>query len=82
MEQLDTETVWKFVNVVQVTNAAAIPNFEYHKEELLKLHVEAKDNCRFLTTLERHFKVKSGRDEENRKKKESRGVAVVLATYR
>ena len=57
MEQLDTETVRKFVNVVQVTNTAAIPNFKYHKDELLKLHVEAKDNCRFLTTLERHFKV-------------------------
>ena len=28
------------------------------KDDLFKLHVEAKDNCRFLSTLERHFKVR------------------------
>ena len=57
VEQLNTETVTKYVKVVQASNPALIPNLEYQMEELTKLHVEAKDNCRFLTTLERHFKV-------------------------
>ena len=34
-----------------------MPNLEYQMEELTKLHVEAKDNYRLLTTLKRHLKV-------------------------
>ena len=33
-----------------------LPTFRYHFSELTKLYVEAKDNVKFLTTLDRHFK--------------------------
>jgi len=31
-------------------------SFEYLRQDLGKFYMEAKDNVRFLTTLERHFK--------------------------
>lgn len=30
--------------------------FEFLKKDLTKMYIEAKDNVRFLSTLERHFK--------------------------
>ena len=30
--------------------------FEFLKQDLTKMYIEAKDNVRFLSTLERHFK--------------------------
>ena len=33
-----------------------LANFRSHVAELSKLGVEARDNVKFLTTLERHFK--------------------------
>ena len=35
----------------QIDNA-----FEFLKQDLTKMYIEAKDNVRFLSTLERHFK--------------------------
>jgi hypothetical protein len=40
---------------------ACLPNesteFEHHFKELTKLHIEAQDNVKFLSTLERHLKM-------------------------
>eukprot|EP00736_Rhodelphis_marinus_P002315 Rmarinus@m.3250 len=37
-------------------NSALLPNFKDQLQELTKYYIEAKDNVKFLTTLERHFK--------------------------
>ena len=57
VEQLRTETVKSYMAVLQSADSVAVQNFEYHRSELSKYHTEAKDNVRFLSTLERHFKV-------------------------
>jgi len=38
------------------SNNVIVSNFEELFSELHKMHTEAKDNVKFLTTLERHFK--------------------------
>ena len=43
--------------LAQRPDTAALANFKMSRDELGKYHTEAKDNVRFLTTLERHFKV-------------------------
>lgn len=55
-EQLKLPTVKKVVAVLAKVNSESLSGFEYHRAELNKYYTEAKDNVRFLSTLERHFK--------------------------
>jgi dynein heavy chain len=57
-EQLNLPNVKRMVTVVEVgsTDINLIASFKSQFGELTKLYVEAKDNVKFLTTLERHFK--------------------------
>ena len=46
-------------NIIMVLKAASLPSyssFEVHRTELTRYYLEAKDNVKFLGTLERHFK--------------------------
>ena len=57
-EQLKLPTVTKMLDVLaQKPDTSALANFKMSRDELGKYYTEAKDNVRFLTTLERHFKV-------------------------
>lgn len=38
------------------TGTAGLPTFEFQHTQLSKLYIEAKDNVKFLSTLERYFK--------------------------
>jgi dynein heavy chain len=55
-EQINMPNVQKMLDVLKLVESSSIPSFVYHFSELTKLYVEAKDNVKFLTTLERHFK--------------------------
>ena len=55
-EQLKLPTVNKVVAVLSAAHSENLATFEYHRSELTKYYTEAKDNVRFLSTLERHFK--------------------------
>ncbi|XP_071826175.1 dynein axonemal heavy chain 10-like isoform X2 [Apostichopus japonicus] len=59
-EQLKLPNVRRMLSILSCKDAlgdhAILQNFELHCSELSKYHVEAKDNVRFLSTLERHFK--------------------------
>ncbi|KAI8922930.1 hypothetical protein BC831DRAFT_55734 [Entophlyctis helioformis] len=55
-EQLNLPIVHK---IVQILNRAQVPcssSLEFQLAELNKIYTEAKDNVKFLSTLERHFK--------------------------
>ncbi|CAM9109021.1 unnamed protein product [Choristocarpus tenellus] len=55
-EQINMPKVQKMLKVMDELEAPMLPTFNYHFSELSKLYIEAKDNVKFLTTLERHFK--------------------------
>jgi dynein heavy chain len=55
-EQLNMEYVKDMIKVVELAQVNALPDFKVHLQDLMKLYIEAKDNVKFLTTLERHFK--------------------------
>ena len=55
-EQLKLPTVNKVVAILTSMHSDFLASFEYHRAELTKFYIEAKDNVRFLSTLERHFK--------------------------
>ena len=55
-EQLKLTSVQDMLAVLKVANVPSYSNFEYHRAELNKYYLEAKDNVKFLNTLERHFK--------------------------
>ena len=44
------------LEVLSIVDNPQLSTFHYHFGELSKLYLEAKDNVKFLTTLERHFK--------------------------
>ena len=44
------------LNVLKLIDAPGLSTFNYHFQELNNMFVEAKDNVKFLSTLERHFK--------------------------
>ena len=44
------------VQVMKLIDNPQLSSFNFHFGELSKLYLEAKDNVKFLTTLERHFK--------------------------
>ena len=55
-EQIALPKVQQMLEVISSTDSAQLSSFNYHYGELSKLFLEAKDNVKFLTTLERHFK--------------------------
>ena len=55
-EQLNFPMAQRIQEVLKFANSPTYSGFEYHLQELTKYCVEAKDNVRFLSTLERHFK--------------------------
>ncbi len=55
-EQLKVTEIQNALIVLKIAGVPSYSNFEYHRSELNKYYLEAKDNVRFLGTLERHFK--------------------------
>ena len=55
-EQLKISSVQHILAVLKAANVSSLSNFEYHRSELSKYYLEARDNVKFLATLERHFK--------------------------
>lgn len=55
-EQINMPSVQKMIKLLELVEASMLLTFKYHFSELSKLYIEAKDNVKFLTTLERHFK--------------------------
>jgi len=55
-EQLTIPRVVQMVTVLKSADSPILNTFHFHFQELTKLYLEAKDNVKFLTTLERHFK--------------------------
>ncbi|XP_053327864.1 dynein axonemal heavy chain 10 [Spea bombifrons] len=55
-EQLKLPAVRKVLNILSISDPGVVQNLELTVNELAKYHVEAADNVRFLSTLERHLK--------------------------
>ena len=55
-EQLNGQSIGKMLKVLELVEASSLPSFKFHYSELTRLYIEAKDNVKFLATLERHFK--------------------------
>ena len=55
-EQIHMPKVKNMLKVLKMAESNGLPTFVYQVNELSKLYAEAKDNVKFLTTLERHFK--------------------------
>ena len=55
-EQTKQEKVKRILEILTFVESPAATGFENQRHELAKLYNEAKDNVRFLSTLERHFK--------------------------
>ena len=55
-EQLRLPSIQKVVKILKLSKAHTLSTFEVHCSELNKYYLEAKDNVKFLSTLERHFK--------------------------
>ena len=57
-EQLNLDAVKAIIAAVKGAggDSGVVTNFRAQHSELAKLHAEAKDNVKFLSTLERHFK--------------------------
>lgn len=55
-EQLKQPVVQTTLGILKAAGVPTFSNFEYHRGELAKYYSEAKDNVKFLGTLERHFK--------------------------
>ena len=55
-EKLHSIEIQKMLNVLKLIDAPGLSTFNYHFQELNNMFVEAKDNVKFLSTLERHFK--------------------------
>jgi len=55
-EQLKLPAVLRIVSILKTSNSQGFSIFEIHRSDLNKYYLEAKDNVKFLSTLERHFK--------------------------
>jgi dynein heavy chain, axonemal len=55
-EQINMPRVQSMILVLKLVENPQLNTFQFHFGELTKLYLEAKDNVKFLTTLERHFK--------------------------
>eukprot|EP00069_Balaena_mysticetus_P013367 bmy_01484T0 len=56
-EQTKLPVVRKVLDVIKESDSMLVANLQPVLTELFKFHVEASDNVRFLSTVERHFKV-------------------------
>lgn len=56
-EQTRLPVVRKVLEVLKQSDSMLVANLQPVLTELFKLHMEASDNVRFLSTVERHFKV-------------------------
>jgi len=54
--QINTPKVQQMLQVMKLMDNPQLNGFNFHFSELSKLYLEAKDNVKFLTTLERHFR--------------------------
>ena len=60
-EQLTKQEFRNMIKVLEISNAVRVQPFSIQLKELLHLYTEAKDNVKFLATLDRHFKnIESG----------------------
>ncbi|KAF7484154.1 Hypothetical predicted protein [Marmota monax] len=57
-EQTKLPTVRKVLDVIRESDSLLVANLQPVLAELFKYHIEASDNVRFLSTVERHFKVR------------------------
>ena len=55
-DQINAPKVQLMMQVMKIMDIPQLSSFNFHFSELTKLYLEAKDNVKFLTTLERHFK--------------------------
>jgi dynein heavy chain len=55
-EQLTTPKAQQMIQVLKLMENQNLVLFQFNFSELSKLYLEAKDNVKFLSTLERHFK--------------------------
>ena len=55
--QLHTQQVQHILSVLKASGSSSLVTFEITHGDLNKYYVEAKDNIKFLMTLERHFKI-------------------------
>jgi dynein heavy chain len=55
-EQTKQEKVKRILEILAHVDSPAASSFENQRQELSRYYNEAKDNVRFLSTLERHFK--------------------------
>uniref|UniRef100_A0A8C7BQU9 Dynein axonemal heavy chain 10 n=1 Tax=Neovison vison TaxID=452646 RepID=A0A8C7BQU9_NEOVI len=55
-EQTKLPVVRKVLDVIKEADSMLVANLQPVLTELFKLHMEASDNVRFLSTVERHFK--------------------------
>ena len=55
-EQINMPQVQKMIHVLDLVESNGMPTFKFQYPILHKHYVEAKDNVKFLATLERHFK--------------------------
>jgi dynein heavy chain len=55
-EQLNLPIVHTITQILARAQAACSPSLDFQLLELNKFYTEAKDNVKFLSTLERHFK--------------------------
>ncbi len=55
-EQLKLPNVLRIISLLKASNSQGFSMFEIHRSDLNKYYLEAKDNVKFLSTLERHFK--------------------------
>lgn len=55
-DQINAPKVQLMVQVVTLIDSPQLSSFNFHFGELSKLYLEARDNVKFLTTLERHFR--------------------------
>jgi hypothetical protein len=51
-----TEKAQLMLRAMREIDSNHLGSFDHHFSELSKLYFEAKDNVKFLSTLERHFK--------------------------
>ena len=56
-EQTKLPIVRKVLDVMKESDSLLVANLQPVLTELFKFHMEASDNVRFLSTVERHFKV-------------------------
>ena len=55
-EQIGMYRLQQMIQVMNIADSPQLGSFNFHFGELSKIFLEAKDNVKFLTTVERHFR--------------------------